>query len=446
MLLHLGNRPTLVVSSANLAEEIMKTHDTNFANRPKFKVGSIVVYDGRDIALSNYGEYWRKLKSICVAHILSNKKVQSFRNVREEEVSLIVECIRENEPSAPVNLSDIIISFTNDVISRAAFGRKYVGEGGGVSIKSLLDELTEAFGTANIGDFIPWLSWIDHLSGVIRKSNKVAKGFDMFLEKLVQEHIDQQKFQSHSDYDADKGDKVKDLVDVLIEIQRNDSSIERDNIKALPLDALLLNVLATGVETTSTALEWAMSELLIDPHAMKKLQDEVRVFSYAETIINEDDLKNMKYLKAVIKETLKLHPPLPLLLFHQSSHDVKVGDYDIAARTQVFINVWAIQKHLALWDQPEEFRPERFMNTSLDLNEKDFKFVPFGAGKRGCPGISLAAIKAELVLANLVGKFNWELPNGIKGSSFMAESSGTTAHRRDPLILIPTRYSLDLDK
>ncbi|XP_074294684.1 cytochrome P450 71A25-like [Silene latifolia] len=437
MLLRLGSKPTLVVSSANVAEEIMKTHDTVFANRPKSRVGSIILYNGRDIGFSRYGDYWRQIKSICVMHMLSNKKVQFFRKIREEEVSVMVERIRESPRCMPVNLTETIASFTNGVVSRVAFGRKYDGEEGCGNIKELLNDFSEALGTFSFGDFIPWLGWIDHISGVLCKATKVAKAFDSFIEKIVQEHIDGVNLQGRDDDDeASKGEKVQDLVDVLLEIQRNDPSLERDSIKAL-----LLDMLAAGVETTSTLLDWAMSELLMHPRTMKELKDEVRGFSNGKTIINEDDLKDMKYLKAVIKEALRLHPPLPLLLFREPSQDVKVHNYDIAAGTQVIVNAWAIHRHPASWDQPEEFRPERFLNTSVDMMGLDFKFIPFGAGRRGCPGISFATVKAELALANLVGLFDWEVPREMQGDSFMAESFGTSVHRRDPLMAIPTPYS-----
>ncbi|KAK9734006.1 hypothetical protein RND81_04G107800 [Saponaria officinalis] len=198
-------------------------------------------------------------------------------------------------------------------------------------------------------------------------------------------------------------------------------------------------MLAAGIDTTTTVLEWAMSELLLHPQAMKQLQNEVREFTKDKTIIiDEDDLKSMKYLQAVIKEALRLHPPLPLLLFREPSQNAKVCNYDIAAGTMVIVNAWAIHRHPALWDEPEAFRPERFLNNSVDV--KDFKFIPFGAGRCGCPGISFATVKAELALANLVAEFEWKLPGEVQVDSFMAESSGASVHKRDPLIAIPTPY------
>lgn len=118
----------------------------------------------------------------------------------------------------------------------------------------------------------------------------------------------------------------------------------------------------------------------------------------------------MKYLKAVIKETLRLHPPIPLLVPRESTKDVKINGYDIAAGTRVITNAWAIHRDPTTWEEPEEFHPERFLNSTIDFKGQDFKLIPFGSGRRGCPGISFAIANNELVLANLLSKFNWALP------------------------------------
>ncbi|XP_074310525.1 cytochrome P450 71A25-like [Silene latifolia] len=209
------------------------------------------------------------------------------------------------------------------------------------------------------------------------------------------------------------------------------------------------DMLAGGIETSATLLEWIMSELLLYPRVMKRLQDEVRGFCKGTTTVGEDDLKDMIYLKAVIKEGLRLHPPLPLLLFREPSQDTKVHDYDISAGTQVIINAWAIQRNPAYWEEPEEFKPERFMITSVDIKQgRDFDFIAFGAVRRGCPRMSFAMIKVELALANLVSQFNWKLPGKVQPESFLAETFGTSVHKEILFssfrLHIPTRRRLKI--
>ncbi|KAL9228381.1 hypothetical protein vseg_003970 [Gypsophila vaccaria] len=433
MLLHIGSKPTLVISSSDAAQEIMKTHDVVFANRPKLRVASKILYDGKDIAFANYGEYWRQMKSICTLHLFSNTKVRSFRRVREEETGLMVEEIRKSANSEKVqviNLSDYFIRITNDVVCRATFGRKYTGEKGCPNLKELMNEFSEALGSFSMHDFVPWLSWFDYVSGVERKANKVAKALDEFIENIVQEHLD--------GFEVEKsGDKLCDLVEVLLQLQReNVSSLPKESIKAI-----LLDMIAGGTDTSFTLLEWAMTELLLHPQAMKQLQDEVRQATGSKQCVDEDDLNDMKYLKAVVKETLRLHPPLPLLLFRESSQDVKIRGYDIPARTQVIINAWAIQRDPATWENADDFCPERFLNSELDFKGQNLSYIPFGAGRRGCPGVSFAIVDAEFVLANLVREFDWKLPGGEEVEKVsVAENAGTTVRRRDPLLAIPTNY------
>ncbi|XP_021749803.1 cytochrome P450 71A22-like [Chenopodium quinoa] len=438
MLLHIGSKATIVASSAGTAREIMKTHDIVFANRPSLKVARKIMYDGKGIAFASYGEYWRQMKSMCVLHMLSNTKVRSFRRVREEEAQVIVKKISNMRLlQEEVNLSDVLIGLTNDVICRTAFGRKYTGEKGCENIKELLGDFSEALGTFCMEDFVPWLSWIDCLRGVNRKADKVAFVLDEFIEKIVQEHIDRQNLQTDETDEGDKGEKLQDFVDILLEIQRENSTVlPKESVKAI-----LLDMLSAATDTTYTLLEWAMAELLKHPQAMKQLQDEVRecISRSGKKRVDEDEVKNMKYLKAVIKETLRLHPPLPLLVFRESSQDVKVNGYDIAAGTQVIINAWTIQRDSASWDEPEEFLPERFLNSSVDFRGQDFEFIPFGAGRRSCPGISFGIVDAELVLATLAYEFDWKLREGYAFNLF--EGLGVTIRKRDPIVVIPIPYS-----
>lgn len=191
-----------------------------------------------------------------------------------------------------------------------------------------------------------------------------------------------------------------------------------------------------------TVLEWAMTELLRHPNAMEKVQNEVRGISTGkEREVTEDDLNKMHYLKAVIKETFRLHPPIPLLVPRESTQSVKLQGYDIAAGTQVIVNAWAIGRDPTSWDEPEEFHPERFLTTSIDVKGHDFELIPFGAGRRSCPGIPFALTIIELVLANLVQKFDWALPNEASGQDLdMSESIGLTIHRKFPLTAVATPY------
>lgn len=243
MLLHMGRVPTVIVSSARLAREVMKTHDIVLSDRPRLKAGYRLLYGGKDVALAPYGEYWRQMRSICVLQLLSNKQVQSFRFVREEEVTNLVERIGNSFPT-PVDLSDAFSSMTSDIICRVALGRKYgESDADGRKLKRMLAELMTLLGGLDVGDFIPSLGWIHKLSGLDSKVDRVAKEIDDFMEGVVEEHMSKLK---HSPEEAAGGDRngssagvegeKRDFVDVLLEVQRDKSTgfpLSRVSVKAI---------------------------------------------------------------------------------------------------------------------------------------------------------------------------------------------------------------------
>ncbi|KAF7847497.1 hypothetical protein BT93_L2901 [Corymbia citriodora subsp. variegata] len=201
------------------------------------------------------------------------------------------------------------------------------------------------------------------------------------------------------------------------------------------------DMLAGATDTIYTVMDWAMTELLRHPQAMNILQTEVRKIANGKPNITDEDLKNTHYLRAVLKETLRLHPPIPLLVPRLSSQDIKIRGYDIAVGTTVITNVWTIGRDPSTWDEPDEFKPERFLNSSVDFKGQDFELIPFGAGRRGCPGTSLAMATNELVLANLVDKFDWALPEGLKAEDLdMTECTGLTIHRKVHLLAVATTF------
>ncbi|KAL3374485.1 hypothetical protein AABB24_006125 [Solanum stoloniferum] len=436
MLLHLGSKPVLVASSVEAAREIMKTHDLVCSSRPKSSLADKLFYGSRDVGFSPYGEYWRQIKSIVVLHLLNNRRVQSYRDIREEETSNMIDKIRQEcgSSSSVIDLRDHFCFLTCNIISRVALGRKYDEGEGGMNAKVTLDELGELFGTFNIGDYIPLLEWVNKLTGLDTKVEKVAKSLDTFLECVIEEHIIKNNKGEYSTGEA------KDFVDVLLEVQNGKETgfpLQRDSLKAIILD-----IFSGGTDTTYTALEWIMTELLRHPRAMEKLQNEVRGLAQGKAEITEDDLGYMQYLKAVIKESLRLNPPIPLLIPRESTEDIELLGYHIPAKTGVIINAWSIGRDPLSWDDPEEYQPERFLNSNIDVKGLNFELIPFGAGRRGCPGTGFAIVVIELALARIVHKFNLALPEGLKPEDLdMTEGSGITIRRISPMLAVATPCS-----
>ncbi|KAG6528843.1 hypothetical protein ZIOFF_011035 [Zingiber officinale] len=464
MLLHFGSVPTVIVSSPTAAEEVLKSRDVAFATRPHTTVTHRLFYGNQDLVFSKYGEQWRQLRRIATVHLLSHTRVLSFSPARQAEVALLVADIRSAAAaSRPVNVSDVIIEFTSNFICRVALGRTYSEEKGkGSKVNKLFEEMTALLVAFPLRDHIPWLGWLDRLNGFDYKVKKVALEFDTFIEQVIQEHI---KMRNSNE----RTHNSEDLVDILLSLGDVDSSVSlsQENIKGLIFVCSLIpplifhlnlktymsiniwkqDMFGAGTDTTFATIEWVMTELMRHPNAMRRVQEEIREVVGAEAkqeIIGEEKLEEMKYLRAVIMEALRLHPIVPLLLPREASVDTQLQGYHIPKGTRVLVNAWALGRDPKLWDKADEFCPERFWNTSdCDFKGKDFRYLPFGAGRRGCAGIGMAEVTLELVLATLLLHFDWELPDGMRAEELDAdEGHGIVIHRKSKLVLVakPRRH------
>ncbi|XP_077246511.1 cytochrome P450 71A1-like [Tasmannia lanceolata] len=429
MLLHLGQVPTLVVSSAKLVHEIVKTHDIAFSGRAATVAANQLFYGCNDVMFSPYGEYWRVSRKICVVELLSVKRVQLFQQVREDEVCKIIQMISHScslARGASINISELLLSLTNNMISRVVFGKK-CGRHGENIYAGLTRELGVILGLFRMGDYFPSLEWIDILTGLDARTKKTFRGLDSLFDQVIEEHLNPERDEQSID---------KDFVDVMLHVQKEsnlqDIPLSKDNLKAVILD-----MFAGGTETTATAMDWIMTELARDPTVMKKAQEEVRRVVCKKSMVQEEDIRAMDYLKSIIKETLRLHPPAPLLAPRETISTTELQGYHIPPKTRVMINAWAIGRDPDSWDNAEEFCPERFMNSPIDFKGNDFELIPFGVGRRGCPGISFTISTIELVLANLLYWFDWELPDAENKGLDMTEAAGITVHRNCDLHLVP---------
>lgn len=431
MFLQLGSKPTVVVSSSKVASQVMKTLDHAFSGRPPIGVMKHVVYGLKDVIFSPYDEHWRQMRSICVLHLLTNKRVRSFRQARQDELTLMIKRIRDSGSSA-VNMSDLFLSFSNDLICGIAFGRKYREEEGCGGVEKSTKEGSSLLGSGNVEDVLPWLGWINRFNGFNVKVKKVAKAYDDLLERILLEHEAGDRVKEWGT--IDDGENVKDFVDILLQVQREGNFLfDRESIKAVIHD-----MFAAGTHTGYITMEYAFTEILRHPQVLHRLEQEIRGIVGDNEYVTEEDLDKMTYLKTVIKENFRLHPPLPILVPRECTEDVKLNGYDISKGTQVIVSAWTIGRDPKIWEDPESFVPERFLDSNVDYRGQDFELIPFGAGRRGCPGISFAMSAIELVLANLVHHFEWAVPAGMKESLDVNEAPAFTPHKETPLVVVAT--------
>ncbi|CAK8565718.1 unnamed protein product [Lathyrus sativus] len=431
MHIKLGEIPIIVVSSPEIAKQIMKTHDTKFSNRPHLLAADIITYGSKGITFSPYGTYWRQMRKICTFELLTPKRVESFRSIREHEVSNIVKEIRLSEGSS-INLSKMIGLFSYGLTSRIALGGKSEDQ---EAFMVAMKDVTKLIGGFSLADLFPSFKVLHVLSGIRSKSEKVHRELDRILEKILRYHKRDTSLETKINDEKDG----EDLVDVLLRLQK-ENNLEHPLSDSI-IKANMLDIFSAGSGTSFKASEWAMSELIRHPKVMKKAQTEVRRVFDAKGFVDEANIHELEYLKLVIKETLRLHSPVPLLLPRECSERCEINGYEIPAKTKVIVNAYAIGMDPNYWNEPNKFCPERFIDSEVDYKGVDFEFIPFGAGRRMCPGITFGVVNVEILLANLLFHFDWKMVDGNKGEELdMAESFGLSVKRKHDLYLIPIVY------
>ncbi|CAN1328846.1 Desmethyl-deoxy-podophyllotoxin synthase [Linum perenne] len=368
------------------------------------------------------GELANRMRKICVQELLGANRVKSFLPTMKEEVDKLVRGVGSTRSS--VNVSRMLYSMSYSVISRAVFGEIQHQEHAD-AFYPVLKEILKALEGSCLWDLFPSSNLARVLSeGRLKKLNRE---FDALLQTIINDRIAKRSEKKKKSNDVDESE---DLVDVLLDHivdQDVEVPITNNDIKAVLLS-----------DTFAVVIEWALSELMKNPKAMQKLQTEIRR-------VDHDDLGQLHYLKLVIKETLRLHPPGPLLPPRQAREDTMVNGYQIPEKTRIIINAWAIARDHPNWVEPDKFVPERFMlddHGNGDYTKGlDFSMIPFGSGRRMCPGVQYGMTVLSLCLANLVYCFDWELPRGVTTQNLdMSEDFGIVVRRKNQLVLMVVPY------
>ncbi|CAL9754021.1 unnamed protein product [Musa acuminata subsp. burmannicoides] len=428
MLLRLGQVDVVVASSSEAAEEILKNQSVTFASRPEFLATKFIFYGPTGIAWSPYGPYWRHLRKLCFMELLSARRIRSFSSIRTEETLDLMRDIARSG-GTPVNLTEKLFGLSNAVVCRAAFGK--LREHRERFVPLIKNAMVLAGGFC-VADMFPSLKLIDILSGAEFRLRRVRRQLNEVLGYIIKEHEGKASASS-----GDKADELDDLVDVLLRL-KDDPQLEvaltMEDVKGVIVDMFL-----GGTETSSTVVEWAMSELMRNPEIMERAQKEVReLAAQRRNRVEESDISELNYMKLIIKETLRLHPPAPLLP-RLCRETCEVMGYRIDAGTRVFVNLWANGRDARYWDDAETFKPERFEGSAMDFKGVDFEYLPFGAGRRICPGMGFGMATVELALTHLLLHFDWELPHGMRPEELdMCETMALISPRKTELKLIAT--------
>ncbi|KAJ0580118.1 putative cytochrome P450 [Helianthus annuus] len=388
----LGIRNILVVSNWEIVKDIFTTHDVIVSDRPSYIATKILGKNGASFSFTPYGPYWRGMRKIISQELLSNSRLNKLKHVQvfelENSIKNMHELWREKKDEQGkvlVEMKKWFGELNMNIILKMVAGKRYTrGESEDqeemMSCREVIREWLHYLGLFLLADALP------------------------FLGKLLEEHRRKRSY--------GKAAEVKDFMDVMTKI------VEDDDIAGFNADTIIKatceSLIAGSADTTTTMLTWTLSLLLNNSYALRKAQEELDTQVGKNRQVNETDIQNLVYLQAVVKETLRLYPATFLNPPRAFTKDCTIAGYHVPKGTWVIVNTWKLHRDPKIWSDPCEFRPERFLSANhmgLDVKWTNFDLIPFGVGRRRCPGIGLASQILHMVLATLLQNFDFSIPN-----------------------------------
>ncbi|XXG76071.1 hypothetical protein AAC387_Pa08g0500 [Persea americana] len=425
--LRLGTQLLVVASSPSTAAQVLKTHDRVLSARYIPHTYRVKTYIEHSLAFSfDCSEQWKRMRTVCKTELFTTRMLDAQAHMRERKVGELMGSLLLKRGGV-VQLGKLVFGtvfniMSNVVFSRDAFDLVDQEENKASRLKFGVSRALELGLVPNLADYYPSLARLD-IQGLNRETasflERIYSVWELFIGKRREE-------------EGDNDERKHDFLSVLFSAGCSD----------LQLKALISDMFVAGTDTSTSVVDWTMSELMRNSKLMQKVKDELKQVVgeriEGEYAVRESHLSHLHYLQACIKESLRLHPPAPLLLPRQALEACEVMNYTIPKDCRVMVNAWAIGRDPNVWKDPLTFSPERFLNSSVDYKGKDFELAPFGAGRRMCPGLPLASRVIKLILASLIHTFDWSLPDGIQPSQLnMNERFGLTLDREQPLLLVP---------
>ncbi|PIN14795.1 Cytochrome P450 CYP2 subfamily [Handroanthus impetiginosus] len=418
--IRLGVRRAVVIRSSELAKEIFTKCDAVVSSRPQLLAPKHLGYETAMLGFSPYGSYWREMRKLVSSELLSNRRRELQMRVLESEIK---QSIKE------------LYQLWEKNRDGGHEGVRYFGSGDCASdeARRLMRDFFQLAGLFVVGDAVPFLRWFD-IWGYEKKMKETSTGLDLLVRKLLEEHKQKDK------------ETEQDFMDVMLSIvggTKLQGYYDDDTI----VKATSANLIVGATDTTSVMLVWALSLLLNNTHILKNAQQELDDRIGKQRRVDPSDIKNLIYLQAIVKETLRLYPPIPLGGLQEFTEDCNVGGYHIRKGTRMMVNLWKLHRDPhACPDDPSEFRPERFLTTHNDVDVKgqDFELLPFGSGRRICPGASFGLQMSHLVLADILHAFELSTP-AAGGVVDMSGSAGSANNKATPLeVLLAPRLCANL--
>ncbi|KAL4338493.1 hypothetical protein AHAS_Ahas12G0215700 [Arachis hypogaea] len=399
--LKLGTLTSIVISSPQIAKEALQKNDVILSNRtiPYTMFSTIEEHCNKNsIIFLPSSTKWRLLRRACATRIFSPQQLDSTQILRKRKFQDL----------------DFVHYYDNDEKFKV--------------FKDIVFGLTEESSRPCLGDFFPLLGFLGSHGARARTKDRYATLYAVF-DGAMEERIRLRDSKIDSRECNDALDSLLDLVN------EESSQLNRHDVVSL-----LMDLFVASIDTTSSTLEWAMAELIHSPKKLLKVREELEESLGKNGEVEESHISKLPYLNAIVKETLRLHPPAPFLVPHKANDDVELGGFTVPKSAQILINVWSIGRDSRVWANPNSFEPERFLDSEIDFKGKNFELIPFGSGRRICPGLSLASRTLNFMLASLLYHFNWKVANEMNPEDIdMSYSYGITLHKALPLFLVPIK-------
>ncbi|XP_037440802.1 oryzalexin E synthase-like [Triticum dicoccoides] len=395
----LGATTAVVASSAECARDVLQKYDHLLAGRSVADAARALGFHERSIIwLPSTSPLWKRLRAVCTNHLFSAHGLDAARAVREEKVRDLVGCIR-GHAGETVDVGRVVLSGLFNLVSSVLFSEEVgdLSSERAQGLETLIDDILAELVKPNLSDLFPVLSVLDLQRRRRRTGESLGRFFD-FFDRIIDRRM------------KAGGERKGDFLDVLLQLH----SVDQLSIETIK--SFLLDLFIAGTETNSLTVQWAMAELLRHPVVMSKVRAELQEVLGEKQYPDESDISRLSYLRGVLMESMRLHSPSPLLIPHHAmAEGAEVGGFVVPKGATVIVNLWAVMRDPAVWTQSEEFMPERFIGADMDFRGKDrFEFMPFGAGRRACPGMPMATRVVTLILASLLHRFEWRLPEGMQ--------------------------------
>ncbi|PON97293.1 Cytochrome P450, E-class, group I [Trema orientale] len=442
--LRLGSVDAITTNDPDTIREILLRQDEVFASRPRTLAAVHLAYGCNDVALAPLGPQWKRMRRICMEHLLTTKRLDSFAAQRANEAQHLVKDVwARSQTGKAIDLREVLGGFSMNNVTRMLLGKQYFGTGSAgpqeaMEFMHITHELFWLLGLIYLGDYLTIWRWVDPY-GCEKKMREVEKRVDDFHVKIIEEHRKRKAREGKrtGSEGEENGDEI-DFVDVLLSLPGEDGKEHMDDVE---IKALIQDMIAAATDTSAVTNEWAMAEVIKHPRVLRKIQEELDSVVGRDRMVCESDLAHLNYLRCVVRETFRMHPAGPFLIPHESLRATSINGYHIPAKTRVFINTHGLGRNTKIWADVEEFRPERHWladGSRVEISHgADFKILPFSAGKRKCPGAPLGVTLVLMALARLFHCFDWAPPEGMRPEDIdTTEVYGMTMPKAQPLLAV----------